>query len=78
MNARVSSSPNSINITRVSLSELIEKCNNESDIDKKVQLFFRINSILPEKYRLFAPSLITDDYIDTAMYRIEQNMKNDM
>ena len=60
---------------RNTLSKLIEECNNESDIDKKSQLFYRINSILPSSYQVRIPSLITDDYIDTTLYRIHQNMQ---
>ena len=60
---------------KISISKLIEECNNESDIDKKSQLFYRINSILPSSYQVRIPSLITDDYIDTTLYRIHQNMQ---
>jgi predicted DNA-binding protein (UPF0278 family) len=34
--------------------------------------------MLPEQYQPNIPSLITDDYIDTMLYRINQNMKIDM
>jgi hypothetical protein len=78
MNAEVfSSQENLMGIRRVTFSQLIEECNNESDIDKKIQLFHRINSIIPEQYRLSTPSLITDDYIDTALFRIQRNMETD-
>jgi hypothetical protein len=78
MNERLFSSQKSIaSINSVNLSKLIEKCNNESDVDKKVQLLYRINSILPKQHQLTTPSLITDDYIDTAIYRIQQNIQND-
>jgi len=50
----------------------------ELDIDKKIQLFYKINSMLPEQYQPNVPSLITDDYIDTTLYRVHQNMKMDM
>jgi predicted DNA-binding protein (UPF0278 family) len=63
---------------KISISKLIEECNNESDIDKKIQLFYKINSMLPEQYQPNIPSLITDDYIDTTLYRVHQNMKMDM
>jgi predicted DNA-binding protein (UPF0278 family) len=61
--------------TRDTISKLIEQCNNEPDIDKKIQLFYKINSLLPKPYQVNIPSLITDDYIDTALYRIHQNMQ---
>jgi predicted DNA-binding protein (UPF0278 family) len=63
------------NQMKISISKLIEECNNASDIDKKSQLFYRINSILPSSYQVSIPSLITDDYIDTTLYRIHQNMQ---
>lgn len=79
MNAEMfSSQGNSTGIAGINLSKLIEVCNNESDIDKKVQLFNKINSILPSRYKLSTPSLITDDYIDTAIYRIQQKMENEI
>jgi predicted DNA-binding protein (UPF0278 family) len=61
--------------TRTAISKLIEECNNEPDIDKKIQLFYRVNSILPSPYQVSIPSLITDDYIDTVLYRSHQNMQ---
>lgn len=57
------------------VSKLIEECSNESDINKKTYLFYKINSVLPKPYRVNIPSLITDDYIDTALYRIYQNIQ---
>jgi hypothetical protein len=57
------------------ISKLTEECSNESDINKKTYLFYKINSVLPKSYRVNIPSLITDDYIDTALYRIYQNIQ---
>lgn len=57
------------------ISKLTEECSNEPDINKKTYLFYRINSVLPKPYRVNIPSLITDDYIDTALYRIYQNIQ---
>ena len=62
------------NSTRNIVSKLIEECNNESDIDKKIQLFYKIHSMLPEQYQPNVPSLITDDYIDTTLYRVHQRL----
>ena len=52
MNMEVSSQPQEIHNggdLRNTLSKLIEECNSEPDIDKKIQLFYKVNSILPEK-----------------------------
>jgi hypothetical protein len=57
------------------ISKLTEECSDESDINKKTYLFYKINSVLPKPYRVNIPSLITDDYIDTALYRIYQNIQ---
>lgn len=57
------------------ISKLTEECSNEPDINKKTYLFYKINSVLPKPYRVNIPSLITDDYIDTALYRIYQNIQ---
>ena len=54
---------------------LIEECNNEADIDKKIELLYKINSILPKLSQENLPSLITDDYIDTALYKIYQKIQ---
>ena len=56
------------------LSKLIEECNDESDIDKKIQLFYKINSMLPISYQVDIQSLLTDDYTNIVLYRIHQNM----
>jgi len=77
MNMEVSSQPQEIHNgggLRNTLSKLIEECNSEPDIDKKIQLFYKVNSILPEKDKVIIQSLITDDYIDTVLYRIYQNL----
>ena len=55
----------------VTISKLIESCREEQDIDKKVEILYRINSMLPKVHRLKTPSLLTDDYIETALYKIE-------
>jgi hypothetical protein len=57
------------------VSKLAQKCDYESDIDRKISIFYKINSLLPKKLQLNIPSLLTDDYIDTALFRIYQNMQ---
>jgi hypothetical protein len=54
------------------ITRLIENCYNESDIDNKVQILYKINSLLPRMCRIKIPSLITDDYIDTVLFKIEK------
>jgi hypothetical protein len=56
------------------ITKLVQDCYNESDIDNKVQILFNINSLLPKTCCINIPSLITDDYIDTALFQIEKSM----
>ena len=66
-----------INTTEYTIiAKLVEDCYEEEDIDKKVQILYKINSLLPKTCCINIPSLITDDYIDTALYRIEENIHN--
>jgi hypothetical protein len=55
------------------LSSLIQQCRYEiDDVDKQFELLQKINSLLPKTSRLRTPSLITDDYIRTALDRIDE------
>jgi hypothetical protein len=42
------------------------------DVDKQFALLQKINSLLPKTSRLRMPSLITDDYIRTALDIIDE------
>ena len=46
------------------IAKLIQDCYDEVDIDKKIQILYKINSLLPKTRCIEIPSLITDDYID--------------
>ena len=63
-----------MSISYTTVAELVEDCYEEEDVDKKVQILYKINSLLPESCRVNIPSLITNDYIDIALYRIEENI----
>ena len=53
--------------TRINVSALIEECKNESDIDRKTEILYSINSMLPKSQQLKIPSLITNDYVNLAL-----------
>ncbi|HEV8405216.1 MAG TPA: hypothetical protein VGQ13_04835 [Nitrososphaera sp.] len=53
---------------------LIEDCKSETNIDRKIEILYTINSMLPKSQRLKIPSLITNDYVYQALYRIEEMM----
>jgi predicted DNA-binding protein (UPF0278 family) len=52
--------------------QLIKDCNNEHNLHKRIEILYNINSILPTEHQLKIPSLITNAYINTALYRIEE------
>ena len=54
------------------LSSLIQQCRHEIDVDKQFEILQKINSLLPKTGRLRLPSLITDDYINTALDTIDE------
>ncbi|HEY9387288.1 MAG TPA: hypothetical protein VIP70_09615 [Nitrososphaeraceae archaeon] len=60
------------------ISEVTEECGHKQDINKKILILYRGNSILPRSYQLSIPTLIRDDYIDRALDRIDEkvNLKN--
>ena len=55
----------------------MDDCYDEPDIDKKVKILYKINSLLPVSSRISIPSLITDDYVNTALYRIDKCIHRD-
>jgi hypothetical protein len=55
--------------------KLIEICNREHNLDKKIQLLASINSVLPEEIQLRIPPLVTDDYVEVALYNLEMACK---
>ena len=64
----------SMPINYTTVTKLIQECYEEQDMDKKVQILYKINSLLPKSCQINIPSLITNDYIDIALYRIEENI----
>ena len=56
------------------ISKMVEDCKSELNIDRKIEILYAINAMLPTKEQLKIPSLITNDYISTALYRIEEKL----
>jgi hypothetical protein len=61
-------------ITERSILKMIEECKNELNIDKKIEILYKINSMLPTSKQLKIPSLITNDYVSHALYKIEEKL----
>ncbi|HXV45460.1 MAG TPA: hypothetical protein VD736_02195 [Nitrososphaera sp.] len=56
---------------RGSILDLVEECKSEPNIDKRIELLYSINSML-ESQQLKIPSLITNDYVNQALYKIQE------
>jgi hypothetical protein len=63
------------NNTNNRLAVLVQRCRDEDDIDKRIELLYRINSSLPTPQKLKLPSLLTHDYIGVALDRIEERIE---
>jgi hypothetical protein len=58
------------------ISKLTEECSNEENVDKKIEILYKINSMLPMSFQIAIPSLVTDDYVSFALWTISQRLEN--
>ena len=61
-------------ITERSILKMIEECKNELNIDKEIEILYKINFMLPTSEQLKIPSLITNDYVSHGLYTIEEKL----
>jgi hypothetical protein len=54
------------------ISLLIGKCYDEVELDKQIQILYKINSMLSPSFQLYIPSLITDDYVRKALDELHE------
>lgn len=59
---------------RDTILKMISECKDERDVDCRARILYQINSMLPNSRKLRVPSLITNDYINIALYRIEEGL----
>lgn len=57
------------------ISKLTEECSNEENVDKKIEILYKINSMLPMSFQIAIPSLVTDDYVSFALWTISQSLE---
>jgi hypothetical protein len=56
---------------------LIERCREERDMNKKIDILYHINSVISKAFQITLPSFLTDDYIDSILlYYIEQSISS--
>lgn len=58
-----------------SIKDLITECLEEKNMNKKIKIFFAVNNTLPTCLRFNIPWLITNDYIDDELHKIENDVK---
>ena len=62
--------------TLYDITNHIEMCRNEPDIDRQLKILLVINAMLPPTKKLHIPSFLTDDYISRALHEINKALKN--
>jgi hypothetical protein len=56
------------------ITSLIASCRYQDDVDKQIRTLHAINSALPKPLRLQMPSLLTNDYVSSALDIIEDRI----
>jgi predicted DNA-binding protein (UPF0278 family) len=65
----------SLQYSIVELQSLIEKCREEQDMNKKIDILYHINSLIPKQYQITLPSYVTNDYIERrVLHKIEETV----
>ena len=62
--------------TLYDITNLIDMCRNEPDLDRQVKILLVINAKLPLTKKLHIPSFLTDDYISRALHEIDKALKS--
>jgi hypothetical protein len=58
------------------LNEIIRKCFETNEIDKRAKLIQYLNNILPTELRVQLPSLITNSAINKILYTLEEKVRS--
>lgn len=65
----------SLQYSIVELQSLIEKCREEQDMNKKIEILYQINSLIPKQFQITLPSYLTNDYIESrVLHKIEERI----
>jgi hypothetical protein len=55
------------------LSELLRKNSKENNTDKKIEILYNINSLIPEPLQLTLLPSMSDDCVKNTLHKIENN-----
>lgn len=56
------------------LIEIIRKCLEIRDIDKRLELVHYLNKLLPLEYKFRLPPFVTNDWINKRLYSLEEKI----
>jgi hypothetical protein len=62
--------------TLYDITNLIDMCRNEPDIDRQLKILLVINTMLPPTKKLHIPYFLTDDYVTRALHEIEKALRS--
>lgn len=55
----------------------MKRCMDTHEVDKRLELLQSLNNLLPSEYKVPLPAFITNDYIDKALYILEEKFENE-
>lgn len=56
------------------LIDLVRRCIEIKEINKRIEMLQSINRLLPIGYEIRIPSFITNDYISKVLYALEEKL----
>jgi hypothetical protein len=60
------------------LIEIMRRCMDTEEVDKRMELLQYLNDLLPTEYKVRLPAFITNDYIDKALYILEEKFEGEV
>jgi len=62
---------------KIDVGNLIKSCLETEEINKRIELLYAINNLIPTGFQIQMPALITNNYIDQALYTLEERLSNE-
>ena len=56
------------------LNHLIQLCLQTKEINKRIELVYAINNLIPVGLQIKIPTLVTNKYIDQKLYLLEEKL----
>jgi hypothetical protein len=62
---------------KIEVGDLIRTCFETEEINRRIELLYAINNLIPIPFQIQMPSLITNNYIDQALYALEERLSSE-